>query len=64
MLPVTYFKIGYIMGAKTYINDILVLGKRGFYQYIDQLRVIFDMLCAAGHKVDAPKCSFVVNYIT
>ena len=38
-----------IEGVKTYIDDILVLGKGSFSQHIYQLRVIL---------VDSPKCSF------
>ena len=48
--------IGDIEGVKKYINNILVLGKGGFYQHIDQIRVIFARICAIGLKANAPKC--------
>ena len=47
-----------IKGVKTYIDDILVLGKDSFENHIEQLIIIFVRLCAAGLKVNAPKCSF------
>ena len=36
--------IGGIKGVKTYIDNIIVLGKGSFYQHIDQPRVIFYRL--------------------
>ena len=45
--------IGDIEGVKTYIDDILVIGKIILSQHIDQLRVIFDRLCTTGLKFDA-----------
>ena len=48
---------------KVYIYDIIVLGKGGLYQDIDQLRVIFYWICTEAMKINAPKCGFSVNYI-
>ena len=50
--------LGYIEGVKTYINDIIVLGKDIFENHIDQLRIIFGRLCDAGLNFNAPKFSF------
>ena len=44
-----------IEGVKTYTNDILVLVKYCFKNYIDQLRIIFGRLRAEGLKVNATK---------
>ena len=41
--------------VKTYINDITVLGKDSFEKHIEQLRIIFCRLRAAGLNVNAPK---------
>ena len=53
----------YIEGVKTYIDDIIVLGKDSFENHIDHLRIIFGRLHAAGLKVNAPKCSFCLKEI-
>ena len=55
--------LGDIEGVKTYIDDILVLGKDTFEKHIEQLRIIFGRLRAAGLKVNAPKCSFGLKEI-
>ena len=47
--------LGDIKGVKTYIDDIIVLGKDCFKNHIDQLRIIFGRFRAAGLKVNAPK---------
>ena len=47
-----------IKGVKTYIDDILVLGKDSFENHIEHPRIIFGRLRAAGLKVNAPKCNF------
>ena len=52
-----------IDSIKAYIYDIIVLGKGGLYQDIDQLRVIFYWICTEAMKINAPKCGFGVNYI-
>ena len=49
--------LGDIEGGKTYIYDILVLGKDRFENHIEQLRIISERLHAAGLKSNAPKCS-------
>ena len=41
----------------------MLLGKGSIYQHIYQIRVIFGRLFTAGLKVNAPKCSFGLNYI-
>ena len=50
--------LGYIKGVKKYTNDILVLGKDSFENYIYQMIMIFSRLCASGLKVNASKQSF------
>ena len=55
--------LGYIEGVKTYIDDIIVLRYYIFENHIDQLRMLFGRLRAAGLKVNAPKCSFGLKYI-
>ena len=47
--------LGDIEGVKTYIDDILVLGKDIFEKHIEQTRIIFGRLRDAGLKVNAPK---------
>ena len=44
-----------IKGFKTYIDDIIVLGKDYFKNHIVQLKIIFGRLCATGSKSNAPK---------
>ena len=46
--------LGDIEGVKTYIDDILVLGKDSFEKHIYQLRIILGRLRPAGLKVNAP----------
>ena len=55
--------LGDIEGFKMYIDDILVLGKNSFENHIDQLRIIFGRLRAAGLQVNAPKCCFGLKEI-
>ena len=55
--------LGDIEGVKTYINDMLVLGKDSFENHIEQLRIIFGRLRAAGLKVNAHKCSLGLKEI-
>ena len=50
--------LGDIEGVKTYIDDIFVLIRDNFEKHIDQLRIIFGRLRAAGLKFNAPKCIF------
>ena len=50
-----YKIIGYINNVKTYIYDILVLGKDSFEKHIEQLKIIFVRLRAAGLKVNGHK---------
>ena len=40
--------LGYIEGVKTYIGAILLLGKDSFEKHIEQLRIVFVGLRAAG----------------
>ena len=47
--------IGDIEGVKTYIDDIIFFGKDCFKNDIDQMRIIFRRLRAAGLKVKAHK---------
>ena len=49
--------------VKTYIDDILVLSKEKLSKQLEQLRIIFSRLRAAGLKYNAPKCSFGLKYI-
>ena len=46
---------GETKGIKTYIDDVLVLRKEIFSKHIEQLRIIFGRLRAAGLKVNAFK---------
>ena len=55
--------LGDINSVKTYIDDIIVLGKDSFENYIEQLRIIFVRLRTAGLKVNAPKCSYGLTEI-
>ena len=56
--------LGDIKGVNTYIDDTLVLSKDIFYEHIEQLRIFFGGLRAAGLKVDGPKRSFGLKNIT
>ena len=60
-------KLDYLLGdsecIKTYIENILVLIKESFSEHIEQPRIVFSILCAAGLKFNSPKCSFGLNYI-
>ena len=47
--------LGDIEGVKTYIDDIIVLGKDSSEKHIEQLIIIFGILRAADLKVNAPK---------
>ena len=55
--------LGDIEGIKRYIYNILVLSKYIFEKHIEQLRIIFGILRAAGLKVNTPKCIFGFKYI-
>ena len=44
--------LGDIEGVETYIDDILILGKDSFENYIEQLIIIFGRMCAAGSITD------------
>ena len=44
-----------IEGLKTDINDILVLRKEILSKNIEQPKLIFGRICAAGLKLNAPK---------
>ena len=55
--------LGDIEVVKTYINDILILGNDSFENHIEHLIIILVRLRAADLKVNAPKCSFGLNYI-
>ena len=55
--------LGDIDGVKAYIDDILVLNKGTFKDHIEQLRVCFRRIQAAGLKVNAKKCSFGLKEI-
>ena len=55
--------LGDVKGVKTYIDDILVLGKDRFENHIEHPRIIFGRLRAAGLNVNAPTCSFGLNEI-
>ena len=50
--------LGNMQGAKTCIEDILLLSKDCFTKHIEQLRIIFGSLRAAGLKFNAHRCSF------
>ena len=54
---------GDIEGVKMYIDDILILSKYCFRNYIEQLRIIFGRLRATSLKVNANKCGFGLKEI-
>ena len=58
-----YDLIGDIDGVKTYIDDILCIGKGTFAQHINQLEEIFRRFQKARLKVNASKCSFGLKEI-
>ena len=58
-----YDLIGDIKGVRTYIDDILCIGKNSFAQHLTQLEEIFRRFQKAGLKVNAPKCSFGLKEI-
>ena len=53
-----YDLLGDIEEVKTYIDNILLLGKGSFYQHIDQLKFIFNMMRTTGIKVNVTSWSF------
>ena len=53
-----YDLIGDINGVRTYIDDILCIGKGTFEENINQLEEIFSRFQKARLKVNASKCSF------
>ena len=53
-----------IKGVKTYIVNIIVLGKVSFYQHVYQLIVVFARLRTKLLKANDPKWSFGLNSIT
>ena len=55
--------LGDVEAVKTYIDDILVLSKESFYKHTEKLRIIYGKLNAKYLKLNALKCSFVLNYI-
>ena len=58
-----YDLIGDIEGVRTYIDDILCIGKGTFAEHLEQLEEIFRRFEKAGLKVNAPKCSFGLKEI-
>ena len=58
-----YNLIGDIEGVRTYINDILCIGKNSFEEHMKQLEEIFRRFLKAGLKVNAAKCSFGLKEI-
>ena len=60
------YLLGYIKRIKTYIYNILVLGKGILHQHIDQLRVISSRLRDKELKLNDTKCIFGlkgINYL-
>ena len=58
-----YNLIGDINGVRTYIDDILCIGKNSFAEHLKQLEEIFRRFLKAGLKVNATKCSFGLREI-
>ena len=58
-----YDLISDIKGVKTYIDDILCIGKSSFADHIKQLEEIFCRFLKAGLKVNAAKYSFGLREI-
>ena len=52
-----------IEGVENYIDYILVFNKDCFRNHVEQMRMIFVRLCAAGLKVDVSKCIFGIKDI-
>ena len=55
--------LGDIEGVKAHIDDIIIVSKDSFENYIDQLILTFFRLRGAGLKVNAPSCSFGLKEI-
>ena len=55
--------LGDIKGIKTYIDNIIILGKDWFTKRMEQLMIIFGGLLAAGLKMNTPVCSFGLKEI-
>ena len=58
-----YDLVGDIEGIRTYIDDILCIGKGSFSQHLQQLEEVFRRFLKAGLKVNAAKCSFGLKEI-
>lgn len=58
-----YDLIGDIEGVRTYIDDILCIGKGTFEEHLKQLEEIFRRFHKAGLKVNASKCYFGLKEI-
>ena len=58
-----YDLIGDIDGIRTYIDNILCIGKGSFPQHLQQLEEVFRRFIKAGLKVNAAKCSFGLKEI-
>ena len=58
-----YDLIGNIEGVKTYIDNVLCIGKGSFADHIKQLEEIFRRFLKAGLKVNAAKSSFGLREI-
>ena len=58
-----YDLIGHIEGVRTYIDDILCIGKETCAEHLNQLEEIFRRFKKAELKVNAPKCSFGLKEI-
>ena len=50
--------LGDIEGVKKHIDDVPILSKDSFEKHINQTRIRFGRLRAAGLKINTPKCSF------
>ena len=55
--------LGEIEGVKTYIVYILIVRKDCFRNHVEQMRMIFRRLRAAGLKANARKCSLGLKEI-
>ena len=53
-----YELLGDIEFIKKYTDGILILSTDSFKNHIEQMRIIFGMLCTVGLKVNATKFSF------
>ena len=58
-----YELLGDLEGTKAYLDDILVIHKEKFSEYLQQLEEVFRRSKKANLQLNADKCSFGINEI-